>query len=569
MTTKQQKRAAAESGLFLGALAAIVVLVNLLGIFAHGRVDLTEKEFFSLSDGSKRLVSSLDDRMEVRAYFSEDLPPPHNTTERYVRDLLAEYRDASGGKLTVRFTSPKTDEERQAAERDGVVRAQDQVLQQDSFAVKEGYRGVSFHYLGESKAIARIDRTAGLEYEITQTIKELVGEKVSIGVLGGHEGPTLAGGLKNLGGYLPNYNLKEVKADAELPKDLRALLIVHPETPLSDDELRRIDQYVMNGGNLGVFGGGSKISLAQAGSTAAPFDAGLNALLQKWGIKLGSDIVADAQCGRAPMQTQFGFALPVPYPVAPIVIFDEEQSQHPTLFRLDQVPMHFPTQLTLDDTLAGDGEVKRTVLARSTKQSWLLSGENVDLSPRERWQVPGYDGPYVLGAALEGKLPSAFAGSAATSSPDGQAPIEAPARASHSAHVVVFSSGFFLRDETLRPAQGKQVFGGQVAFALNIIDWLANDSDLIAIRAKTVEEPALEVPTNVLEAEATVRAAIEEQDEAKAREAFEARKAALAAWNAKRNLYRWGNSLGLPLLFALFGIYRWRVRRARRANLSL
>ena len=37
--------------------------------------------------------------MEITAYFSPDLPPPHNATERYVRDLLTEYRDASKGKI--------------------------------------------------------------------------------------------------------------------------------------------------------------------------------------------------------------------------------------------------------------------------------------------------------------------------------------------------------------------------------------------------------------------------------------------------------------------------------------
>jgi len=568
MATKQQKRAAGESAAFLAVLAAVVVLVNALGVFLHGRADLTEKEFFSLSTGSKRLASTLDDQMEIRAYFSEDLPPPHNTTERYVRDLLAEYRDASSGKVKVRFINPTDDEQKQAAERDGVKRVQDQKLEADSFTVHEGYRGMSFHYLGESKAIARVDRTAGLEYEITQTIKELVGEKVSIGVLGGHGGPTLEKGIANLRGYLPTYDLKEVKADAEIPSDIKALLIVHPDTPLTEQELRHIDQFVMRGGNLGVFGGGNKVSLSPQGSTAAPLDTGLNTLLEKWGVKFGGDIVADAQCARAPMQTQYGFQIPVPYPVAPVVTFDEKQREHPALFRLDQVPFHFPTPLTLTGALKGDAAVKHTVVANSTKQSWLLSGDNIDLQPRESWQVPGYGGPYTLGVAIEGKLPSAYAGVAVTAT-EGAAPVEAPDRADKSAHVLVFGTGFFMRDEVLRPTQGKQIFGGPVAFALNSIDWLANDSDLIEIRAKTIEEPTLEVPKNVKEAEATIRSAVEAKDEEKAKAAFEERKAAVAAWDSKRNLYRWGNSLGLPLLFALFGVVRWRMRLARKAALKL
>ena len=43
-----------------------------------------------LAEGSERLASSLDDRMEITAYFTEDLPAPFNATARQVRDLLDE-----------------------------------------------------------------------------------------------------------------------------------------------------------------------------------------------------------------------------------------------------------------------------------------------------------------------------------------------------------------------------------------------------------------------------------------------------------------------------------------------
>ena len=105
------------------------------------------------------------------------------------------------------------------------------------------------------------------------------------------------------------------------------------------------------------------------------------------------------------------------------------------------------------------------------------------------------------------------------------------------------------------------------ALAMNAIDWLAQDSDLIEIRAKTVEEPVIKVPQNVRDAEATIRNAIEEQDETKAQAAFERRKTAMEDWNRKKSLYRWGNTLGIPFVLALFGIIRWRVRRARHVKL--
>jgi ABC-type uncharacterized transport system involved in gliding motility auxiliary subunit len=583
MAMRKQTRLASESALFLLVLGAILVLLNLLGVFGVNlRADATDTKVFSLSQGSKRLASSLDDQMEIRAYFSAELPPPFNAMGRYVRDLLAEYRDASGGKIVLRVISPKTDEEKQAAERDGVTRVADQKLESDSFSVQEGYRGISFHYLGETKALARVDTTEGLEYSITQTIKELVGEKTEIGVLGGHEGPTLAKGLASLKQYLPTYELKEVKADAEIPATLKALLIVHPENPLSDSELRYINQYVMRGGSLAVFGGGVKVDTGsqQQGApptppTGKPLDSGLNKLLEKWGVTIDNRIVADAQCGRARMPTQIpGFAIPVPYPPVPIVAFDETQRKHPALFRISQVAMPYAVRLALNDNLKGDKAVTRTVLARSTQQAWLMEGDSIDLQARERWSVPGYNGPYTLGVAIEGKLPSAFgADTASTNVAEGSEPpppITAPERADKSSRVLVFGSGYFMRDEFLpQPQPGQPVQSGAIAFALNSIDWVAQDSDLIEIRAKNIEDPMLAVPQNVREAEDVIREAVDKQDEAKAKAAFEKRKDAMKAWDARKNAYRWGNTLAIPGAFALLGIVRWRVRRARKDRLKL
>lgn len=573
MATKTQTRLSSESTAFLAVLAAIVVLVNALGFFLHVRHDTTERHAFSLSSGSLRLASQLKDRMEIRAYFSEDLPPPHNATERYVRDLLAEYRDASKAKIRVTIIHPTKDEQKQAAERDGVQRVQDQKLESDSFSVHEGFRGISFHYLGDSKAIPRIDTLEGLEYEISSKIKELAGDPVEVAVLQGHESPTPTRGLTSLKAYLPTYKLTLVEAKQEIPVDkYRALLIVHPQDALTDTELRHVNQYVMRGGSLAIFGGGVKVDPTQGEPTAQPIDSGLNKLLEKWGVRVDNRIVADTQCGRARMPTRIGIPVMVPYPPVPVVTFDEAQRKHPVLFRLDQVGIPFSVKLGLTDALKGDASVKRTALMNSTEQAWLIEGDSIPLNPQDRWAVPGYNGPFTLAVALEGKLPSAFAAEPVSSPAEGEAPppsIQAPDRAQKSVRVLVFGSGYFMHEAFLPPPQpGVTLTSSAAALAMNSVDWLAQDSDLIEIRAKNVEDPVIAVPANVQEAEATIRAAIQEQDEKKADDAFKKRKAAMEAWDQKKSMYRWGNTLGIPAVLALFGVVRWRVRRARKIKLT-
>ena len=100
-------------------------------------------------------MQSLDDQLEIRAYFSKELPPPYNATGRYVRDLLAEYRDASGGKIELRFVEPDTDEEKQAGRARRRAARGGPEAREGQLQVHEGYRGISFHYLGDTKAHRR------------------------------------------------------------------------------------------------------------------------------------------------------------------------------------------------------------------------------------------------------------------------------------------------------------------------------------------------------------------------------------------------------------------------------
>jgi len=384
--------------------------------------------------------------------------------------------------------------------------------------------------------------------------------------------------LSALKQYLPTYDWKEVKADNEIPKTLKALLIVHPESALNENELRYINQYAMRGGSLGVWGGSLKIDMPQQQQggqpSAKPIDTGINKMLSKWGVTLDNRIIADAQCGRARMPTNIpGLAVPVPYPPAPIVSFDEQQRRHPVTFRLNQVGIPYSARLALNDNLKGDKQVTRTVLARSTPNAWLMDGDTIDLKTREpeAWNIPGYNGPYTMGVAIEGKLPSAFATDASSPAVESQpTKIEAPDRAVKPVHLLVFGSGYFARDEFLPPPQpGQTGYGASVALALNAIDWLAQDRDLVEIRAKDVEDPMLEIPQNVRQAESTIRTAVEQQDETKARQAFEKRKEAMKAWDDRKRVYRWGNTLAIPGVFALLGVVRWQARRARKARLSL
>ncbi|MEM7608268.1 MAG: GldG family protein [Myxococcota bacterium] len=566
---------AAESLGFFALIAGILIVLNVLAYnFNLGRLDTTEQGTWSLSEASRQTVANLTDEMEIIGYFSEDLPAQFASTESYVRDILGEYAAAAGGNLKIRFVNPNEDAEKQEAADAGVPLAAFPDISNDRQGVVQGFAGIAFRYLGETEAIPTVESVEGLEYRITMKIKEMAGEKTVVGVVSGHGSPTLAEGLGFLQNALPAiYELREVDLSAAVPEDIEALLIISPKEPFTEPELQKLNDHVIAGRSLGIFGGGAHVDLAgQTGPSVGTDDLGLGQLIGGWGAQLNGDMVMDcfAGCGRVPVQTQTPFGtmrVPAPYPPMPVVAFDESVQDHPAVFRLRNAQMPFTSSIEL--TSAPEGVEVRTLI-QSTEQSWRET-TTIDVTPRQQWNQRA-EGPFSLMVALEGALPSAFG--------EGSA---------EGARVLVSGTGdhFMWRPEfqpQLPPGQqlNEQQYAAILGLALNNIDWLAAESELVALRAKTVDDPQIAIP-EILAAEQQFEAAqeqaeeaIENQDqgelneaESQAQAAVDAYKEAEEAFDRRKLNFKLFNMLGIPFAFALFGAIRWRMRNTRRKNLSL
>src|SRR6187551_3467402 len=106
MATEQQKRkAAAQTGIYLLIVVAIVVVANLLSAGAYTRFDTTKTKRFTLSDGSGRLVRSLKEPIHVEVYVKTGLAQL-DAFVRDLTDLLKEYERAGGGKFEYTIIEP-------------------------------------------------------------------------------------------------------------------------------------------------------------------------------------------------------------------------------------------------------------------------------------------------------------------------------------------------------------------------------------------------------------------------------------------------------------------------------
>jgi ABC-type uncharacterized transport system involved in gliding motility auxiliary subunit len=245
------------------ALAAILIAANFLISAFNARVDLTQGDVYTLSPGTKAIVSKLEAPVKIRLYYSQGsntVPVGLKTFAKRVEDLLAEYRAASNGKVVVEKFNPEPDSDAEdSANLDGI----------DGQMTNTGekfYLGLSVSFLDQKAAIPVLapDRERLLEYDITRAIsqvstikKPVIGVMSTLPVLGRPLNPVLkqqptepwvlASELKRV------FDVREVKMETEkIDDDIKVLLVIHPRD-LSETTEYAIDQFVLRGGKLIAF----------------------------------------------------------------------------------------------------------------------------------------------------------------------------------------------------------------------------------------------------------------------------------------------------------------------------
>ena len=160
----------------------VVVLINLAATTLFFRVDLTENKAYSLSEASKRVVAGLSEPLTINVFFSKNLPAPHNSTERYLRDLLEEYAANANAHFNFRFYdvstdggngSPRINENKRLAENYGIHPIQIQAIDQDEVKFQKAYMGLVIIHGDIIERVPTITTIDGLEYRLTTTIRKL------------------------------------------------------------------------------------------------------------------------------------------------------------------------------------------------------------------------------------------------------------------------------------------------------------------------------------------------------------------------------------------------------------
>lgn len=536
---------------FMAAVVGSIVLVNVIGLRVFGRLDLTSNRAFTLSQASKETMAGLEEPVTVTAYFTENLPAPYSSNARYVRDLLEEYRAASKGKLAFEFIDPasqeteKDKESKREVKRDifgrqfreqtsvekelasaGVQPVEIRVVEADQQQTKRAYMGLVIKHQEKRETIPVVQQVTGLEYDLTSLIRKMTRQKTPvIGLLQGHEEPKVEEKFRFLSTALSEtYEVRPVELGGKdrFDTSLDAILVLGPKTALPANEVKALDQFLMEGKAVGFFLDSVRVDMRTLEPTETTH--GLTALLQSYGVTVGDRLVADVSSAQVNVSERRGFMvvqMPVPYPFIPVV--KQLEGDSPVSKGLGEVMLPFATTVEVKAPEGATG----LVLARSSTKSWL-ENKPANLSAQRDWRAesPTLTGPHPLMVQVSGTLKSHFASEATQSAAPGATPVVAQSKGE--ARVIVVGSSALIQDDFMngRPNQ---------ALLMNVADWLVLDKAMLAMRTRGLQL-------------ATLKADLPD---------------------GTRNFAKFGNVLGLPLLLAAFGLARWRMREARRSQIAL
>jgi ABC-type uncharacterized transport system involved in gliding motility auxiliary subunit len=496
-------------------LSLILVLVTFLlftvvnNYLASGvRVDLTENNLYTVSDGTREIIGELEEPINLYFFFSGKVSQDLTSLRAYARrvqEMLEEYELIAGGniRLTVIDPEPFSEEEDQAAS----FGLQSVPVNQAGDELYFGLAGTNALDGEEVIAFFQPDREEFLEYDVTKLIHSLGAEdRPTLGIYSGIpvESSVDPRTFQQVPGWVFRDQLEELfqidtleELDSESLSGINLLLLVHPKG-LSETDIYAVDQFVMVGGKLIAF----IDPLAEMDQPESPgmqmpggSSSNLNRLTEAWGVSMREGQVL----GDPAVALLVGGADGRPVRHLGIVGFTPEYLGREDVVTADLEIINMSTVGILDiDSVEG---VRAEPLIVSSDQGGALDTIQFQFLQNPEELIPGFSSagePLVAAVRLSGKAASAF-----PEGPPGESEVGQHLSATEELQVVVVADSDVLSDRLW--VQVQNFFGQQIAsafadngsFVTNLVDNLSGSSALIDVRSRGQYTRPFEVVENL------------------------------------------------------------------------
>lgn len=360
-----------------------------------------------------------DEKINVTLYFSPVLKNMGISgcaeLEEIVETTFKEVNKQNKDRLDYKVVNPSESETIEFVQKYGIQAIQYKSENQQKVAAL----GLVVEYNDDFRVIpVQIERSlfgyvvSGLETigeSINESLQSLMSNVQSIGYVTGHGELSLQDERQALNFnkmVSAHYQIEELNlVENDIPMNMSCIVINGPKADFAEEELYKIDQFIMRGGNVMFFvdslveQGGSPYQAAEY----VPNELNIDKLLNKYGVKRNYDYVMDTNC-YSTSSPEYG---KVNLYWAPIMQKDSLAKKSVITQNLGY--LIFLQNGSLDISGAeNNSNLKSTVLVKSSPESWAQS-ERIMLNPI--FMTPPETGnfaPQNLAVMIEGKFDSAY-----------------------------------------------------------------------------------------------------------------------------------------------------------------
>jgi ABC-type uncharacterized transport system involved in gliding motility auxiliary subunit len=415
---------------------AILVGINWIANRQNKRWDLTESQQFTLSDQTRQVVGELDQPLRIRVFYeSRD-----GGSDQQYRDKLDEYAYLSNQVSVEYIDAIQEPSQAQAAE-------------------VQSLPTILFEYAGRTERTSSTD-----EQSLTNTLKKVIlGQAKKVYFVQGHgEKDTSASDPSGYSGAVQQLKGDNFEAaplnlaqQGKIPDDASVLIIAGPKSDLLPGEIDAVTAYLTRGGKL-------MLMLDPPTTADAPDPTGLIALAKSWAIDVGRNIVID-QTGMGQM---FGGGpeTPIAMPVS-----------HAITRNLRQITAFALARSATPIEGGSEGRFAQKVV-ESAPQSWAETDFKRLFTQRQveaNFEAGDLNGPVAIASATSMAAPEA----PPAASPDAPKP---------ETRVIVIGDSDFAANRLL-------FFQGNPDLFLNMVNWLAQQEDLISIRPRDPQNRGIQM----------------------------------------------------------------------------